>query len=143
MGAMGDLRSILLSLEAGLPVLFGHLLLTMAIWLGTLAISFWITPYHEIREIRAGNIAVALSAGGAALGAAIPLAFCLAGAVNGWDILIWALPVMLIQLSAFWVTQLQIPDLSARLDDDDIGAAIFLLLFRIGFAAINAAAIAA
>lgn len=140
---MGDLMAILLSLKLGLPVLIGHLVLTIIIWLVTLAISFWVTPYHEIREIRAGNVSVAVSAGGAALGAAIPLAFCLAGAVNGWDILIWAIPVMVIQLSAFWLTQLVIPNLSARLDEGDIAAALFLFLFRIGFACINAAAIAA
>lgn len=140
---MGDFKTILLSLELGLPILVGHLLLTIVIWLATVAISFWITPCHEIREIRAGNVSVAVSGGGAALGAAIPLAFCLAGAVNGWDILIWAIPVMLIQMSAFWLTQLLIPDLSNRLDEGDLAAAIFLLLFRIGFACINAAAIAA
>lgn len=140
---MGDFRAILASLELGLPILLAHLLLTIAIWLVTLIFSFWITPYHELREIRSGNVSVAISAGGAALGAAIPLAFCLAGAVNGWDILIWAIPVMLIQLSAFWLTQLLIPDLSHRLDAGDLAAAVFLLLFRIGFGCINAAAIAA
>lgn len=140
---MGELNDIVMSLELGLPILLGHLLLTILIWIATLVISFWITPYHEVREIRAGNISVAISAGGAALGAAIPLGFCLAGAVNGWDIVIWAIPVMLIQLSAFWLTQLLIPDLSARLDEGDIAAALFLLFFRIGFACINAAAIAA
>jgi putative membrane protein len=140
---MENFQAILTSLEMGLPILLTHLLLTIAIWLITLVISFWITPYHELREIRAGNVSVAISAGGAALGAAIPLAFCLAGAVNGWDIAIWAIPVMLIQLSAFWLTQLLIPDLSNRLDAGDLAAAIFLLLFRIGFGCINAAAIAA
>jgi len=127
----------------GLPILLTHLFLTIAIWLVTLVISFWITPYHELREIRSGNISVAISAGGAALGAAIPLAFCLAGAVNGWDIVVWAIPVMLIQLSAFWLVQLLIPDLSNRLDAGDMAAAIFLFLFRLGFGCINAAAITA
>lgn len=139
---MQNLQAILASLEMGLPILLGHLALTIAIWLITLIINFWITPCHELREIRAGNVSVAISAGGAALGSAIPLAFCLAGAVNGWDILIWAIPVMLIQLSAFWLTQLLIPNLSERLDGGDLAAAIFLLLFRTGFGCINAAAIA-
>lgn len=140
---MDRFQAVLASLAMGLPILLAHLFLTIAIWLVTLLISFWITPYHELREIRAGNLSVAISAGGAALGAAIPLAFCLAGAVNGWDIAIWAVPVMLIQLSAFWLTQLLIPDLSSRLDSGDMAAAIFLFLFRIGFGCINAAAIAA
>jgi len=138
-----DFNAILASLQMGLPILLTHLFLTIAIWLVTLVISFWITPYHELREIRSGNISVAISAGGAALGAAIPLAFCLAGAVNGWDIVVWAIPVMLIQLSAFWLVQLLIPDLSNRLDAGDMAAAIFLFLFRLGFGCINAAAITA
>ena len=140
---MNDFEAILVSLQLGLPVLLTHLILTIAIWLVTLVISFWITPYHELREIRSGNVSVAISAGGAALGAALPLSFCLAGAVNEWDILIWAVPVMLIQLSAFWLTQLLIPDLSNRLDAGDMASAIFLFLFRLGFGCINAAAIAA
>ena len=140
---MDDFNAILASLQMGLPILLTHLFLTIAIWLVTLVISFWITPYHELREIRSGNISVAISAGGAALGAAIPLAFCLAGAVNGWDIVVWAIPVMLIQLSAFWLVQLLIPDLSNRLDAGDMAAAIFLFLFRLGFGCINAAAITA
>ena len=142
-GAVDDFNAILASLQMGLPILLTHLFLTIAIWLVTLVISFWITPYHELREIRSGNISVAISAGGAALGAAIPLAFCLAGAVNGWDIVVWAIPVMLIQLSAFWLVQLLIPDLSNRLDAGDMAAAIFLFLFRLGFGCINAAAITA
>lgn len=140
---MGNLDTVILTLELGLPVLLGQLLLTLAIWLASLAVSFWITPYHEIRQLRAGNVSVAISAGGAALGLAIPLAFCLAGAVNGWDIVIWAIPVMMIQLAAFWLAQMIIPKLTNKLENGDVAAALFLLFFRIGFACLNAAAIAA
>lgn len=139
---MGDISAILSSLAQGLPYFLGHMLLTILIWIITLAINFAITPFHEIREIRAGNVSVALSAGGAALGSAIPLAFCLAGAVNGWDIVVWAFPVMIIQLAAYWLTWLLIPNLNSKLESGDLAAALFLFLFRIGFACINAAAIA-
>lgn len=133
--------AILQTLETGLPVLLGQLALTLVIWLVSLSICLWVTPCHEIREIRSGNVAAAVAGGGAALGAAIPLAFCFAGSVSSWDIVIWAVPIMILQVSAFWLTQLFVPDLSAKLEENDLAAAIFLLCFRLGFASINAAAI--
>ncbi len=140
---MSDLSMVLDSLWMGLPILLGHMLLTVVIWIVTLAFAFWITPYQQLRGVRSGNVAVAISAGGFALGTAIPLAFCLSGAANAWDIVVWALPVMLMQLAAFWVTSLLIPNLPERLDKGDVAAAVALFLFRMGFACINAAAIAA
>ena len=139
---VGNLQSILTSLDNGLAVFLANMILTLLVWAFTLMISFWITPYHELSQLRAGNVSVAISAGGTAVGTAIPLAVCLAGAVNGWDIIVWALPVMLVQLSAYWLTQLLIPNLGERLKQGDLAVAIFLTLFRTGFACINAAAIA-
>jgi putative membrane protein len=139
---MGDFSDIFHSLGVGLPFFLGHLILTIAIWIAAMGVCFLLTPYHPVRGIRAGNVSAAVSAGGAALGTAIPLAFCLAGAINGWDILLWAVPVMLVQLLAFGLTGLVIPGLPDRIDGGDLAAAIFLLFFRIGFACINAAAIA-
>lgn len=142
-GQLGNFGDIILTVQLGLPVLLGQLLLTLLIWLASVALSLWITPCHEIRQLRAQNIAMAITAGGAALALAIPLAFCLAGAINAWDIMLWAIPVTLLQLSAFWLSQLIIPNLCARLEGGDISAALFLLFFRIGFACLNAAAITA
>jgi len=73
---------------------------------------------------------------------AIPLAFCLAGSISYWDILIWALPVIGFQIISFWITQLLIHDLGLWLESHDLAAAIFLLLVRLGIACINSAAIA-
>lgn len=139
---MGDFSDIFHSLGVGLPYFLGHLVLTIGIWIVTMSVCLRFAPYHPVRGIREGNVSAAVSAGGAALGTAIPLAFCLAGAINGWDILLWAVPVMLVQLLAYWLTSLFIPGLPERIDGGDQAAAIFLFLFRIGFACINAAAIA-
>lgn len=139
---MGNFTAILHSLEAGFPIWIGHLSLTIALWIVAVLIDYWLTPYHKVDEIRTGNIAVALSAGGSALAIAIPLAFCLAGSVGAWDILIWAIPVLAFQILAFWVIQLLIHDLGLRLESHDIASALFLVLVRLGVAVINAAAIA-
>lgn len=139
---MGNFWAIVESLQAGFHIWIGHLSLTIILWILAVLIDYWATPYHKLSEIRSGNVAVALSVGGAALSMAIPLAVCLAGSVDYWDIILWALPVLIFQILAFWVTQLLIHDLGIRLESHDMAAAIFLLLVRLGIALINAAAIA-
>jgi putative membrane protein len=139
---MGNFSSVVASLQSGLPVLIWQLCIALAIWLLSFALLFWLTPYKSLSTIRDGNIAVALSAGGSALALAIPMAACLAGSVNGWDIILWGLPTVAIQFVAYWATGLILPHLGSRLEHQDIAAAIFLLFIRLGFACINAAAIA-
>ena len=72
---------------------FPTLLLHFSVTLGMLGAGIWIyqliTPWHEMRLIRAGNLAAATSFSGAILGLAIPLAFCMATSVGVLDIIIW------------------------------------------------------
>lgn len=140
---MGDFDGVLSSLQQGFPVFLLHLGIATGIWLAALVIDFLVTPYHKVAQIRGGNVAVALAAGGGALGVAIPLAVCLAGSINGWDILLWGISITALQLAAYWITNLFLPHLNDRLDGNDMAAAVFLVLFRLGISCLNAAAIAA
>ncbi|HLU92099.1 MAG TPA: DUF350 domain-containing protein, partial [Pedomonas sp.] len=73
------------SLLQGVPVLLLHLATSVAVLVMALAIYMAITPYRAIALVRAGNTAAAVVLGGTAVSLAVPLAFCLAGAVNLWD----------------------------------------------------------
>ncbi len=79
---MTDPTPVLESLIAGLPVLLLHLGSATAVWAAALLLYIWITPHRELALIRAGNEAAAISFGGAAIGLAVPLAFCLRASVN-------------------------------------------------------------
>lgn len=140
---MGSFWAVFASLQSGFPILLLQLCVALTIWLAGFAFLVWVTPYKSLPAIRSGNVAASLSVGGTAVALAIPVAMCLAGSVNGWDIIVWGIPTILLQMVAYWVTELVLPHLGSRLEHRDMAAAVFLLLVRLGFACINAAAIAA
>ena len=101
-----------------------------------------VTPYHEFRLICAGNTAAAVSISGAILGLALPLAVCMATSVNVWDIVIWGVVTLLIQLLAYRIGDALVRDLPTRIESGEIGAAILVVAIKLAVAFINAAAVA-
>ena len=100
-----------------------------------------ITSHDEMALIKDGNNAAAVSLSGAILGLAIPLAFCMANSVNVYDIVIWGLVTLVIQLVTFWIIDLWLRDLSRKIEDGQVGTAILLVSVKLAVASINAAAI--
>lgn len=141
MAGMSDPMPIIQSLIAGLPIFMLHLGSATVIWAVALALYSWITPHDEFTLIRAGNTAAAISFGGAAIGLALPVAFCLAASVNVWDIAIWGSVTLILQLIAFRAVDLFIGGLSKRIEADEAGPAIFLAMTKIALACLNAAAV--
>lgn len=129
------------SFLTGFPVLLLHFSVTLAILFMGVTFYHLITPYHEIRLIRAGNTAAAVSLSGAIVGLAIPLAVCMATSVNVLDIVIWGAVTLLIQLFAYRISDLLLKDLPRRIEAGEIGPAILLLGVKLAVAMINAAAV--
>jgi putative membrane protein len=101
-----------------------------------------VTPYHELRLIRNGNTAAALSIAGAIVGMAIPLAICMATSVNVWDIVIWGIVTLLIQILAYRIGDALLKDLPTRIENGEMGAAILVVSIKLAISLINAAAVA-
>lgn len=80
-----------------------YFLACLLFWLAALAIYVRITPYPELRLVREGNVAAALSLSGTAIGLAMPLASLAAHAVSLWDLAIWALVALAVQLALWFV----------------------------------------
>lgn len=139
---MTDPMPVIYSLLAGLPILLIHLASATAVWLAALALYMWITPHDEFALIRAGNQSAAISLGGAAIGLAIPLGFCLAASVNVWDVVIWGSVTLVLQLIAFRVVDFLLGSLSRRIEEDERSAAIFLAMMKAAIACLTAAAVA-
>ena len=66
--------AVIQSFLSGFPVLVLHLAVTLGMLGIGVTIYHLVTPYHELRLIRNGNTAAALSISGAIIGLAIPLA---------------------------------------------------------------------
>ena len=100
-----------------------------------------ITPYDELKLIRGGNTAAAVSLSGAIIGLALPLAFSMASSISVWEVLIWGPVTLALQLIAFRVTDIVLKDLPKRIVDAEMAPAILLVSIKLAAAAINAAAV--
>ena len=129
------------SFLSGIPFLLTHFGVTIVMLVVGAFIYIKITSHDEMALIRDGNNAAAVSLSGAILGLAIPLAFCMANSVNVYDIVIWGLVTLVIQLVTFWIIDLWLRDLSKRIEDGQVGTAILLVSVKLAVASINAAAI--
>ena len=135
------MTAVLDSLLAGLP----HLVLHLGVTLGMLGAAAWvymrITPHDELALIRGGNVSAAISFAAALLGLAIPLAACLATSIGVWDIVIWGVVTLILQLLALRVIEALLDGLWHRIEADELGAAVLLAAVKLSVALVNAAAI--
>jgi putative membrane protein len=134
--------AVLNSLIKGFPYLMLHSSVTFALLIAATFIYVWITPHKEFSLIREGNVAASISLSGAILGLAIPLAFCMGASVSVYEILIWGVVTLILQIIAFRIVHLFIPDLPQRIERGEISTAIFLFSCKLAVAAVTAAAVA-
>ena len=129
------------SFLAGIPFLLSHFGVTVLMLVIGVFIYMWITSHDERKLIREGNSAAAVSLAGAIVGLAIPVAFCMASSVNVYDIVIWGIVTLVIQLATFWIIDIWLRDLSKRIEEGQVGTAILLVSVKLAVASINAAAV--
>ncbi len=136
------MEPVIQSFLAGFPVLLLHFAVTLAMLVAAVFVYFRITPHDEMQLLRAGNVAAAISTGGAIAGLALPLAVCMATSVSIWDIVLWGVITLVIQLVTYRIGDLLLKDLPGRIENDEIGPAIFMVSIKLAIAMINAAAVA-
>ena len=129
------------SFVAGIPFLLTHFGITIIMLVVGVFIYMRITSHDEMALIRNGNTAAAVSLAGAILGLAIPLAVCMANSVNVYDIIIWGVVTLVIQIITFWIIDLWLKGLSERIEKGEVGTAILLVYVKLAVACVNAAAV--
>lgn len=100
-----------------------------------------LTPMKEMQLLRDGNASAGLGLAGVIIGLAIPISSALATSLSLFDLLIWGVVALLIQLLAFRVVDLLLKDLPKRIENDEAGAAIVLIAVKIASAMIVGAAL--
>lgn len=127
---------------AGFPDFIIQLGVALGLFVASLVIYVLMTPHKELALIRAGNPSASLAFGGVVVGLAIPLGSCLAHAFGVWDLLIWGVVTLLIQLLAFRFADIFLRGLPRRIAEGDVAAAVFLMSVKIGLALILSGAVA-
>ena len=136
------MEPVIQSFLAGFPVLLLHFVVTLGMLGIGVTIYLFVTPYRELDLIRNGNTAAAVSISGAIIGMAIPLAICMASSVNIWDIVIWGVVTLLIQILAYRIGDVLLKDAPTRIENGEMGAAILIVGIKLAISFINAAAVA-
>jgi putative membrane protein len=104
----------------------------------------WITPYHEHTLIREGNMAAAVTLGGALIGYVLPLASALSNTVSLPEFAAWALLAGGIQILVFLVvSRLALKDLKTRIEAGEMAPAIYMASISICAGLLNAACMTA
>jgi putative membrane protein len=99
----------------------------------------WITPYDELKLVRDGNVAPAISFGGALIGFILPLYSAITHSVGFIDMLIWATIAMVVQLTVFGIVRLFYKDLVREIENNHTAAATLLAFFSLAIGILNAA----
>jgi putative membrane protein len=129
------------SFVKGFPQFLIHGGVTLGLLVAGCVVHVLLTPMKEMRLIRAGNVSAGVSVGAVIVGLAVPMSACLATAATVYDILIWGVVAILLQLLAFRVADLLLHDLPKRIERDEIGAALVLAGVKVAAAMVMAAAL--
>jgi putative membrane protein len=137
-----DINAPLNAFVAGFPDFIIQLGVALGLFIASLIIYVLMTPHKELALIRAGNPSASLAFGGVVVGLAIPLGSCLAHSFGVWDLLIWGVVTLLLQLLAFRFADIFLRGLPRRIAEGDVAAAVFLMSVKIGLALILSGAVA-
>jgi len=123
-----------------LPAFVAYLALGILYFFAFVVTYIWITPQREMALIRDGNLAAAISLGGAAIGFVQPLASAIAHSVNLVDLAVWGLVAWVVQLLTHFALRLVVRDLRGQIENDVRSVALFVAVVAVCVGAINAAA---
>ncbi len=127
------------SLE-GLPTFLMFFAVAAALVAVYLALYTLATAHNEFALIRRNVTAAAVALGLSLVGFSMPLASAIVHAQNLADCVIWGLVALVVQIVAYWLVRILLPDLSQRIAAGEMAAALFLGAASVAAGLINASA---
>jgi len=126
----------------GFPITLLHAAVTTLILFLAATLYILLTPHREIRLIREGNAAAAVSLGGVLVGLSIPLSVSLTASTSLVEIAVWGVSTVVVQLLSFRLVDLVLRGLPQRIQEGEVAAAALLVGAKLATALILAAAVA-
>lgn len=125
---------------AGLPAFLAYFSVSLVAVVAYLLVYPWITKHDEFALIRRNVPGAAISLGLSTLGFSLPLASAVAHAADIVDCIIWSVIALCVQIVAYFVARIPVPDLSSRIEDGHLAPAIWLGLASVTAGVLSAAA---
>lgn len=107
-----------------------------------LAIYLFVTPYNELKLICDGNVAAAVSLGGAAIGFALPIAVAVVVSHSLATMVAWGIVAGLVQLLVYVVARFAQPQINVAIPQGKLASGIFLASLSLTAGILNAGCIA-
>jgi putative membrane protein len=126
---------------SGFPLMLLQLGLGLILFVVGCGAYALLSPNQEIRRIREGDTAAAVSFAGALIGLAIPTAAAIVATTSIVDLGLWATAALVLALLAFRVVDVVMAGLPQRMRDGEVAAGVVLVAARIAAALIIAAAL--
>lgn len=123
----------------GIPNFFLYAAIGAALSLVFVVVYIRITGHDEIKLIREGNASAAVALGGSLIGFAMPLSKAIAQASSVPDCVLWGVMALIVQLLAYGIARIAVKDLPARIDRNELAAAIVLASISLMAGQLNAA----
>lgn len=98
-----------------------------------------LTPYDELKLIKDGNAAAALSLSGSVLGFTLPLAAAIIHSVHPWDMMLWGAIAAAVQLLVYVAVRFTFLNVSRRIPEGQVAAGIVLGAISVSAGILNAA----
>jgi putative membrane protein len=105
-----------------------------------LALYTLATAHNEFALIRRNVTAAAVALGLSLVGFALPLGSAVVHAQSLADCAVWGLVALVVQILAYWLVRLVLPDLSQRIAAGEMAAALFLGAASLAAGILNASA---
>lgn len=133
------MQPIVLESFSGLTDFLAYLATSVVLLVLFCAVYLQVTPYAELRLVKEGKTAPAVSLGGAVIGFILPLASAISHSVNLVDMALWALVALVVQVIVFLVLKICLSGLVKDIAEDQMGPAIVVAVFSIAGGLLNAA----
>jgi putative membrane protein len=124
---------------AGIPNFFLYAGIGVLLSIIFAVIYIRVTGHDEVKLIREGNTAAAVALGGSLIGFALPLSKAIAQASSVADCVLWGVMALIVQLLAYALARVVIPDLSRKIEDNMNSTAIVLASISVMAGQLNAA----
>ena len=128
---------------AGLPAFLIYFCVAGVLVTAYLFVYTWVTPHDEFALMRANNPAAAISLGLSVVGFALPLTSSIGHSDGIVDMTIWGIVALAVQIAAYFLARIPVPDLSTRIANGELAAAIWLGSASIAAGMLNAASMGA
>ena len=103
------------------------------------AVYLRITPADELKLIKNGNLACALSFGGALVGFCLPLASSIAHSVGLLDFVLWSWAAAAIQIVVYFAATRLVPDAAGELAGNNVAVGTLCAVISVAVGLLNAA----